>query len=386
MACVVSGSGGALIGGWFAGCGLVDSFYVGSWGLLRVLLRDQELAACSCSVKPPQENFCRAIRRSCVNNSQTMAKAPLKSFPKPVIRFEAVKIDPLFGVLDAIAWLDSPSTKNIAQFTGIDHRTAGKILKNARLIGLIQSPDDSTYVLAQPYPYKGTNEEKRQVVREALLRLPLIRHIRQFMALGESLQDAMRKAAVVSGEIHYDKGSIAPLITWANSVAQVLDLGVRVEGLVNEAVTKKEIRHLENKLERVAFLSHSSKDKAFVRRLAADLVSNGIKVWLDEQRILVGDSIPEKIAQGLAESDFFLIVVSQNSVDSPWVKKELSNALVNEIERRKVVVLPIKIDDAKMPESINDKLYSDFRGSYDEGLERLLRSIKAREVTNNGDN
>lgn len=70
---------------------------------------------------------------------------------KPGLRFEAVKIDPLFEVLDAVAWLDSPGTKEVAQYADIDHRTAGKILKNARLIGLVQSPDDSTYVLAQPY-------------------------------------------------------------------------------------------------------------------------------------------------------------------------------------------------------------------------------------------
>jgi hypothetical protein len=313
-----------------------------------------------------------------------MAKAAPKKASKSVIRFEAVKIEPLFGMLDAVAWLDGPSVKSIAQFANIDPRTAGKILKNARLIGLLHSPDDITYVLAQPYPYKGNADEKRKVVREALLRLPLIRSIRQFMALGDDLQNAMRKAATVAGETNYDKNAIAPLVAWANSVAQVLDLGVRVETLVNEAVTTKEIRHAEHKHERVAFISHSSKDKGFVRKLASDLVSSGIKVWIDEQRILVGDSIPEKIAQGLAESDFFLIVVSQNSVESQWVKKELNSALVHEIERRKVAVLPIKLDDANMPASIHDKLYADFRGSYEEGLKGLLSSIRAREVTDNG--
>ena len=312
-----------------------------------------------------------------------MAKVVPKS-NKGGMRFEAVKIDPLFEVLDAIAFIDGPTTKDIAQYAGIDGRTAGKLLKNARLIGLVQSPDGNTYVLAQPYPYKGTSDEKRKVVREALLRLPLISNIRQFMSLGNNLETAMRKAATVVGEKDYDKGAIAPLITWANSVAQVLDLGVRVETLVNEAVATKEARHAEHEHERVAFISHSAKDKSFVRKLAADLVANGVKVWLDEQRILVGDSIPEKIAQGLAESDFFLIVVSQSSVASSWVKKELSNALVHEIERRKVTVLPIKLDDAQMPDSINDKLYADFRGSYDEGLNKLLRSIKAREVVTDG--
>jgi hypothetical protein len=314
-----------------------------------------------------------------------MKAKPSKS-SKPLIRFESVKIEPLFGVLDAVAWLDSPAARQIAQFASVDPRTAGKLLKNARLIGLLQSPDDLTYVLAQPYPYKGTVEEKRRVVREALLRLPLIRSIREFMALGDDLQDAMRKAAVVHGETSYDKNAIAPLIAWANSVAQVLDLGVRVETLVNEAVATKAVRRAAHKHERVVFISHSSKDKGFVRRIAADLVANGVKIWIDEQQILVGDSVPEKIAQGLAESDFFLIVISRNSVESTWVRKELNSALVHEIERRKVHILPIMVDNAAMPESINDKLYADFRGSYEDGMQKLLGSIKAREVNSNGGN
>jgi len=310
----------------------------------------------------------------------------VKKKVKADIRFEAVKIEPLFEVLDSVAWMDSPGVKEISQYADIDPRTAGKVLKNAVLIRLVQSANDSSYVLAQPYPYKGSPEEKRRVVREALLRHPLIRGIREFLALGEDLQGAMRKAATIAGERNYDKGTIAPLIAWASSVGQVLDLGVRVEVLVNDAVSAKEVRHNERKQDRVAFLSHSSKDKGFVRRLAADLVAHGVKVWLDEQRILVGDSIPEKIAQGLAESDFFLIVISQSSIESSWVKKELNSALVHEIERRKVKVMPIRLDEAQVPDSIIDKAYADFRGSYEDGFRRLLSAIKAREVTDNDGN
>ncbi len=58
-----------------------------------------------------------------------MAKTSPTKRQKPTVRFEAVKIDPLFEVLDAVAWLDSPSSKDIAQFAGIDPRTAGKLLK-----------------------------------------------------------------------------------------------------------------------------------------------------------------------------------------------------------------------------------------------------------------
>jgi hypothetical protein len=40
------------------------------------------------------------------------------------------------------------------------------------------------------------------------------------------------------------------------------------------------------------FLSHSSKDKPVVRELAARLKKDGVRVWLDEEQIKPGDSIP----------------------------------------------------------------------------------------------
>ncbi len=309
-----------------------------------------------------------------------MGKARPPKNNKPTLRFEAVRIDSLFGVLDAVAWIENPTSRQIAQYAGIDPRTAGKLLKNARLIRLVESPDDTRYVLAQPYPYKGTLTEKRSVVREALLRHPLINSIWQFIALGDDLQTAMRKASTVLGEQNYDRSAVSPLVNWANT-EKALDLGVRVEALVDNAVAAKQARHSDHSSERVAFISHSSKDKGFVRKLAADLVGNGVKVWLDEQRILIGDSIPDKIAQGLAESDFFLVVVSENSVGSAWVQKELSGALVREIERREVVVMPIKLDGAKMPDSIKDKKYADFSGPYMAAFNELLAAIESREVT-----
>jgi hypothetical protein len=301
----------------------------------------------------------------------------------PSIRYEAVKLDSLFEVLDAVAWLPSPSPKEIAQFADIDARTAGKILKNARLIGLVETPDDRTFIMAAPYPFKGTSHQKESVVREALLRLPLIQQIKQFMGLGNNLQTSMRKAATLSGEQNYDAANLSPLIKLATHF-EVLDFNLRVETLVDTAVEAKIERHTTTTSARVAFISHSSKDKPFVRQLAADLVASGIQVWLDEQRIAVGDSIPESIAQGVAESDFFLLVISADSINSEWVKKELNQALVHEIEKRRVRVMPVLLSKVERPLTIRDKKYADFTESYSAGLKELLISIKAREVTSNG--
>jgi hypothetical protein len=131
-----------------------------------------------------------------------MAKAKPSSKKKPSecsLKFESVKLNSLFEVLDAIAWLSAPDVKQISQFANIDPRTPGKLLKNSVSIGLIDRLDDSSYSLRLPYPFKGSIEQKRAVVKEALIRMPLLQSVRQFLSLRESLDKALRKAATIQG-------------------------------------------------------------------------------------------------------------------------------------------------------------------------------------------
>lgn len=289
-------------------------------------------------------------------------------------RFEAAKVDPLFIVLDAVAWMNSPTAAEIAQFANIDPRTAGKLLKNAAQLRLVDSVGKG-YVLQLPYPYKGSREQKQAVVKEALVRLPLLTSVRQFMLLGDKVEVALRKAATLAGIVPFNAADLNPLLEWAQSMG-ALKPNLLVEDLLDHAEAKKEERHLSEKSRRIAFLSHSSADKPFIRQLAADLTAAGVDVWLDEQRIRVGDSIPEAIAQGLAESDYFLIAISHNSINSSWVQKELNNALVTEVQRRNVHILPLKLDDTEMPTIISDKLYADFSQSYKAGLDKLFSALR----------
>ena len=291
------------------------------------------------------------------------------------VRFESVRLDSVYDVLDGISWLDEPDIKQIAQFSGIDPRTAGKVIKNCIQIGIILEVTSGFYKLTVPYPFKGSLEQKKATLRESLFRMPLIVSLKQFIKLGDTLDNSLRKAATVQKVGNFDKSSFDPLIKWATQL-DVLSTEMQFEAFVNEGLQHKEKRHLENKDEKVVFLSHSSKDKPFIRQLAADLTEKGILVWLDEQQINVGDSINKAINQGLVESDYFIIALSEHSTQSEWVERELNSALIDEIESKKVKVLPIKLSDCKFPPLIKDKKYADFTKSYTAGLEELLKALK----------
>lgn len=289
------------------------------------------------------------------------------------IRYEAAKLEGLYPVLDGIAWMDAPSASQLAQYSGADARTVGKLLKNAEQIGIV-SRQGAGYLLLVPYPYDGTVEQKQHAVKDALLRLPLLVSVRQFLKLGDAEPNALRKAATVRNIVPFDAVSFAPLMDWAHRLGAI-DATVLVEDVIDEAVTAKQVRHELDAKTRIAFLSHSSKDKPFVRQLASDLKANGVQVWLDELSIKVGDSIPDRISQGLAESDYFLVALSRASTQSEWVRRELNAALIKEVERRAVSILPLKLDDCEVPEIIRDKKYANFSESYKNGLSELLLAM-----------
>lgn len=70
------------------------------------------------------------------------------------------------------------------------------------------------------------------------------------------------------------------------------------------------------------FLSHNSADKPFVRKLAKDLQKEGYYVWVDEAEIKLGDSLIEKIREGIDKVMYVGVILSSNSIEAPWVKKK----------------------------------------------------------------
>ncbi len=125
------------------------------------------------------------------------------------------------------------------------------------------------------------------------------------------------------------------------------------------------------------FVCHSSIDGKFSRKLAGDLAEKGYAVWFDEFTMLPGDSLYEKIQQGISASSWFIVVLSPDSVTSPWCKRELYNAMEEELERKKVYVVPVLYRDCDVPGFLKEKFWADCRGrNYKQGLELILERLR----------
>jgi len=130
---------------------------------------------------------------------------------------------------------------------------------------------------------------------------------------------------------------------------------------------------------RTVFISYSSKNREFAEKLATDLRASGVGVWFDQWEIKVGDSITQKINDGIHDNDYLAVVLSPDSVASDWVKKEINAAMMKELNRRSVFVLPILYRDCKIPALIADKRYADFRKSYQFGFSEVLQVLTPPE-------
>ncbi|MFN7260321.1 MAG: TIR domain-containing protein [Cyclobacteriaceae bacterium] len=90
------------------------------------------------------------------------------------------------------------------------------------------------------------------------------------------------------------------------------------------------------------FICHASEDKDdFVRPLAELLRHQHVEVWYDEFSLSIGDSLTQKIDEGLQKSKFGIVVLSPNFFKKPWAKRELSGLTFKEMLEKRDVILPI---------------------------------------------
>ncbi len=89
------------------------------------------------------------------------------------------------------------------------------------------------------------------------------------------------------------------------------------------------------------FISHASEDKdEIVRPLANALIARELDVWYDELTLRIGDSLRQKIDQGLASSRVGLVVLSKSFISKGWTNYELDGIVTRAVSSEQIL-LPI---------------------------------------------
>lgn len=119
------------------------------------------------------------------------------------------------------------------------------------------------------------------------------------------------------------------------------------------------------------FISYSRKDIDFVRKLAGDLETAGYDVWWDITDLSGGDDWVRNIPEAIKTSQYFIVVLTPNSIESDWVRKEYTQALSL---RKKII--PIMLTSCEVPFALNTINFVNFSiGDYAENFKKLLSPL-----------
>ena len=136
------------------------------------------------------------------------------------------------------------------------------------------------------------------------------------------------------------------------------------------------------------FISYSSKDKEFADRLHADLQNAGVRCWFAPHDMRTGDRIKDTIDEQIRFHEKLLLILSDSSVSSAWVAHEVDMALKEEQESNRLLLFPIRLDDAVI--STTDQWAHDIKrtrhitnfsnwkdyDSYKTAFDRILQDLK----------
>ena len=142
-----------------------------------------------------------------------------------------------------------------------------------------------------------------------------------------------------------------------------------------------------NEAVRDIFICHASEDKKeIVGPIVEAFTQAGISAWYDEAEIKWGDSITQKVNEGLKKSRFVVVVLSPSFLIKNWPQRELNAALNIEASTGEVKVLPLLVGSEEDKKEIlrrypllNDKKYLPWSGNLREIVEALIDRLSKTE-------
>jgi TIR domain len=139
------------------------------------------------------------------------------------------------------------------------------------------------------------------------------------------------------------------------------------------------------------FISFSNQDQAFVEQLYADLQLKGVHCWYAPKDLKTGDFFWDRIDESIRSYDKLLLVLSQHSVESSWVRREVAAALEKEDQQKQSVLFPIRLDniimttdkvwaaDIRRQRHIGDFEHWTDTEKYQVSFQRLLRARRGKQ-------
>ena len=130
------------------------------------------------------------------------------------------------------------------------------------------------------------------------------------------------------------------------------------------------------------FICHASEDKSeVVEPLLEACEEAGISYWYDNTEILWGDSITQKVNEGLKISRYVVVVLSEAFISKNWPQRELNAVMNIEASSGQARVLPLIVGKGDTRKKILDEypiLNDKYHLTWDKGITNIIPSLKNR--------
>ena len=127
------------------------------------------------------------------------------------------------------------------------------------------------------------------------------------------------------------------------------------------------------------FLAHARSDKDDVRSLFQRLTKDGIEAWLDEQKLLPGQSWEYEIRQAVRDSDVVIVCLSKKfNRQKGYRQKEVRIALeeADLLPEGQIFIIPARLEECDLPESLRRWQRVDLFEV--DGYKKLLQALRRR--------
>lgn len=192
---------------------------------------------------------------------------------------------------------------------------------------------------------------------------------------------AKNKSRLVDSKKHYFKEALYGMLAFLNMVKGEDELYLKLCLRAAELDTNPPeiIQRMKKKYKMFdVFISHASEDKDdIVRPIHEACTSKGLSVFLDEEEINWGDSLIEVLNHALGKSKLFLAVLSKNSVDKKWPRKEINTALARQIDgKQKFLPLIVGSPELNNLGLTSDLVYVQWNGNPEEIADKLKMALE----------
>jgi hypothetical protein len=123
------------------------------------------------------------------------------------------------------------------------------------------------------------------------------------------------------------------------------------------------------------FLSHSSNNSPVAKSVAETLRNHGVPVWYSPTNIMTAQQWQDEIGKALRRCDWFMVLLSNDSVSSKWVRLELQYALNHSQYDNHII--PVGIESCEYEElswTLGVFQMVDLTNSKEEAFSQILRS------------